>query len=86
MEDLRFDSFRYGLAALLMRCPRLRPYAHSAHRWTVEIEEYGDAVRLRDKLRAGGGNKMLLEEYEQICIELEEEMQSYFGASALDLP
>jgi hypothetical protein len=86
MEDLRFDSFRYGLAVLLMRRPHLRPYADIAHWWTEEIENYGDAVRFRDKLRAKGGNRMLLEEYEQICIELEEEVQSCFGASGLDLP
>ncbi|SEH51268.1 hypothetical protein SAMN05216228_10023 [Rhizobium tibeticum] len=86
MEEQHFDGFRYGLAALLLRCPHLRPYAHIAHWWTEDIEEYGDAVRFRDRLRAEGDNKALLEEYEQICIELEEEMQSYFGASGHDLP
>ncbi|CDM62977.1 MULTISPECIES: hypothetical protein [Rhizobium] len=86
MEDPRFNSFRYGLAVLLMRHPHLRPYAHSAHWWIEDIENYADAVRFRDKLRAEGDNKMLLEEYEQICIELEEEVLSYFGASALDPP
>jgi hypothetical protein len=86
MEDLRFNGFRYGLAVLFMRHPHLRLYAPSAHWWIEEIENYGDAVRCRDKLRAEGGNKMLLEEYERLCIELEEELQSHLGASALDLP
>ncbi|MDP9809181.1 hypothetical protein J2W42_002029 [Rhizobium tibeticum] len=44
-----------------MRCPHLRPYAYIAHWWTEDIENYGDAVRFRDKLCAEGGNKMLLE-------------------------
>ncbi|MCS0459778.1 hypothetical protein WGT02_35505 (plasmid) [Rhizobium sp. T1470] len=86
MESLRFDSFRYGLAALLMRRPHLRPYAHIAHRWTEDIENYGDAVRFREKLRAGDGDKMLLEECERLCIELEDEVQSNFATSGLDLP
>ncbi|MDP9809338.1 hypothetical protein J2W42_002186 [Rhizobium tibeticum] len=86
MEPARFDSFRYGLAVLLMRRPHLRPYAHIAHWWIEDIEDYGDAVRFRDKLRAEGGDETLLEEYEQICIQLEEEVQSCFGASGLDLP
>jgi GrpB-like predicted nucleotidyltransferase (UPF0157 family) len=86
MEDPRLDSFRYGLAALLMRRPHLRPYAHMAHWWTEDIENYGDAVRFRDKLRAEGGDKMLLEEYERLCIQLEEEVQSYFDPPHLDLP
>ncbi|CDM62429.1 MULTISPECIES: hypothetical protein [Rhizobium] len=59
------DSFRYGLAALLVRCPHLRAYAHIAHWWTEDIENYGDAVRFRDKQRAEGGDRMLLEEYER---------------------
>ncbi|MDP9813361.1 hypothetical protein J2W42_006234 [Rhizobium tibeticum] len=86
MESAHFDSFRYGLAALLMRRPHLRPYAHIAHRWTEDIENYGDAVRFREKLRAEDGDKMLLEECERLCIELEDEVQSYFAASGLDLP
>jgi hypothetical protein len=85
MDAPRFDSFRYGLAVLLMRRPHLRPYAHMARWWIEDIEDYGDAVRIRDKLRAEGGDEMLLEEYEQICIVLEEEVQSCF-ASDLDLP
>ncbi|MDP9813009.1 hypothetical protein J2W42_005880 [Rhizobium tibeticum] len=84
MENPRFNSFRYGLAVLLMRHPRLRPYAPSAHWWIEDIENYGDAVRFRDKLRAEGGNKVLLKEYEQRCLELEEEVLSYFGASVHD--
>ncbi|WP_431323216.1 hypothetical protein [Rhizobium sp. YTU87027] len=80
MEDPRFKSFRYGLAVLFMRHPNLRPYAPSAHWWIDEIADYGDAVRFRDKLRAAGGNKVLLEEYERRCRELEIEMQSYFFA------
>ncbi|MDP9811299.1 hypothetical protein J2W42_004162 [Rhizobium tibeticum] len=55
-----------------------------AHWWIEDIENYGDAVRFRDKLRAEGGEEMLLEEYERTCIELEEEVQSCFGASGLD--
>ncbi|SEI11418.1 hypothetical protein SAMN05216228_101376 [Rhizobium tibeticum] len=83
MEDPRFNSFRYGLAVLLMRHPHLRVYAHTAHWWIEDIENYGDAVRFRE-LRAEGGNKRLLEEYEQICIQLEEEVLSYFGTSDHD--
>ncbi|SEH87418.1 hypothetical protein SAMN05216228_1010182 [Rhizobium tibeticum] len=74
------DSFRYGLAILLIRCPDLRPYAHMAHSWPEDIENYGDAVRFRDKLRAEGGDKVLLEEYERLCIQLEEEVRSHFFA------
>jgi hypothetical protein len=81
MEPARFDSFRYGLAALLMRRPHLRPYAYIAHRWAEDIEHYGDAVRCREKLRDEGGDKMLLEESERRCIQLEDEVQSYFDAS-----
>ncbi|CDM58169.1 hypothetical protein LPU83_2515 [Rhizobium favelukesii] len=62
------------------------PYAYIAYWWTEDIENYGDAVRFRAKLRAEGGNKILLEEYEQICVQLEEELQSYFDAPQVDLP
>jgi GrpB-like predicted nucleotidyltransferase (UPF0157 family) len=57
-----------------------------AHWWTEDIENYGDAVRFRDTLRAEGGDKMLLEEYERLCIQLEEEVQSFFDPPHLDLP
>jgi hypothetical protein len=80
MEDPRFNSFRYGLAVLLMRHPHLRPYAPSAHWWIEDIENYGDAIRLRDKLRAEGDDKMLLAEYERRCRELEKKVLSHFFA------
>ncbi|WP_028748185.1 hypothetical protein [Rhizobium mesoamericanum] len=83
MAAATFDSFRYGLAVLLVRCPDLRRYAHIAHWWTEEIENYGDAVRFRDKLRDEDGDRLLLDEYEQLCTELEAELHSHFGASGM---
>ena len=80
------DYLQVILVVLLVRHPHLRPYAHSAHWWIEDIENYGDAVRFRDQLRAEGSNKALLEEYERPCIELEEEVQSYFDPPHLNLP
>ena len=86
MEPARFDRFRYGLAALLMRRPHLRPYALIAHRRIEDVENYGDAVRFREKLLAEAGDKTLLDECERTCVELEDDLQSYFAASHADLP
>ncbi|SEI14312.1 hypothetical protein SAMN05216228_102738 [Rhizobium tibeticum] len=77
MEDPRFNSFRYGLASFSCAIHISDPMP-AAHWWMEDIENYGDAVRFRDKLRAEGGNKMLLEEYERRCLELEIEVQSHF--------
>jgi hypothetical protein len=86
MEPARFDRFRYGLAALLMRRPHLRSYALIAHRRIEDVETYGDAIRFREKLLAEAGDKTRLEECERFCTELEDELQYYFVASHVDLP
>jgi hypothetical protein len=67
MEQTRFDSYRYGLACLLVRRPHLRVYASTAH-WSSDlIEEYGVAVRYRDKLRVEGNCQgATLAEYEDL--------------------
>jgi hypothetical protein len=83
MQQVEFDSFRYGLATLLVRRPNLRPYASKARWWTDIVEEYGAAVRCRDWLRAQGSDSDddNLGYYENVCSELEDELASYLSTN-----
>jgi hypothetical protein len=81
MQQIEFDSYRYGLASLLVRRPNLRACANKARCWTDTVEAYGEAVRCRDRLRAGGDSEILAE-YERTCSELEEELASYLSPNA----
>lgn len=81
MQRVEFDSFRYGLASLLVRRPNLRASANKARWWADIVEEYGEAVRCRDRLRADGDSD-ILEDYERICGELEEELEGCLSANA----
>jgi len=83
MQLVVFDSYRYGLASLLVRRPKLRACANKARWWGDIVEEYGEAVRCRDRLRADGDSDgEILEDYERMCSELEDELESYLSANA----
>jgi hypothetical protein len=80
MQQVEFDMYRYGLATLLVRRPHLRAYAPAARWWADLVEEYGLAVRYRDKLCVEGDHENELAEYEHICREIEDELQDYLSA------
>ena len=79
-----FNSFRYGLATLLLRRPFLRQYSTSAYEWRSSIETYGELVRIRDALRSSSGSDPALRDYEKLCDELESDLQWYLGSSQAD--
>ncbi len=80
-----FNSFRYGLATLLLRRPFLRQYSTSAHKWRSRIETYGELIRMRDSLRSRSGSNPELRDYERLCEELESDLQWYLGSSPADV-
>ncbi|AVA23795.1 hypothetical protein NXC24_PA00149 (plasmid) [Rhizobium sp. NXC24] len=81
MEYRPIEKYRYGLATLLVRRPHLRCHAKAAHWWSDVLENYADAIRVRDRLRAEGDDSKLIAEYEELCHELEDELEGYFTAA-----
>ena len=74
-----------GRKRLMMRLPHLRSSIASASSdCMIELFcSYELAVNMRDALVLGGGRPDLADEYRQICLELEEEVEVVLCATAL---